>query len=75
MEIAPEGKDHLLGKEFSWRTPSSAARFASMLTFKMIDPKPIFGAYVDRLNARPALERTDEINQKVMAEHGIKMPG
>jgi glutathione S-transferase len=46
-----------------------------MMMFKMIDPKPVFTAYVERLNARPALKRADERNQKVMAEHGIKMPG
>lgn len=75
MEIALEGKDYLLGKEFSMADAIFGGTLRFMLTFKMIEPKPIFGAYVDRLNARPALQRADAINQKVMAEHGITMPG
>ena len=43
-----------------------------MLMFKMIDTKPAFTAYVDRLDARPAYQRTAARNAAVMAEHGLK---
>jgi glutathione S-transferase len=75
LETALEGKDYILGKEFSMADCIFGGTLRFMMMFKMIDPKPVFTAYVERLNARPALKRADERNQKVMAEHGIKMPG
>lgn len=75
MEIALEGNDYVLGRDFSMADCIFGGTLRFMLTFKMIEPKPIFTAYMERLNQRPALKRADERNQKVMAEHGIKMPG
>jgi hypothetical protein len=42
---------------------------------KMLDPRPAFTAYIERLNARPALQRADKRNDVVRAEHDLKMPG
>jgi glutathione S-transferase len=75
LETALDGKDYILGKEFSMADCIFGGTLRFMMMFKMIDPKPAFTAYVERLNSRPALKRADERNQKVMAEHGIKMPG
>lgn len=43
-----------------------------MLTFKMIDARPAFTAYVERLEQRPALQRSIARNAAVAAEHGLK---
>ncbi len=42
-----------------------------LLMFKMIDPKPVFSEYVERLQARPAFQRSSAKNAAVMAEHGL----
>ena len=75
IEGALEGKDYVLGSEFSMADCVLGGTLRFMMMFKMVEPKPLFTAYVERLGARPALKKADEINQKVMAEHGIKMPG
>jgi glutathione S-transferase len=46
-----------------------------MLMVKGLEARPAFTAYVERLASRPALKRADERNMKVMAEHGLKLPG
>jgi glutathione S-transferase len=42
-----------------------------MLRFKMLEPLPVFTAYVERLNARPAAQRADAKNAHVVKEHGL----
>jgi glutathione S-transferase len=42
-----------------------------MLMFKMVEPRPAFTAYVERLNERPALQRSDARNAAVRKEHGL----
>ena len=43
-----------------------------MLTFKMLEARPVFTAYVERLEQRPALQRSIVRNAAVAAEHGLK---
>ncbi len=61
----------LLGERFSMADVILGATLRWMLRFKMIDTLPSFTAYVDRLNARPALQAADARNAAVMAEHGL----
>jgi hypothetical protein len=42
-----------------------------MLMVKMIEARPTFTEYVDRLNQRPALKRADERNAAIVAERGL----
>ena len=42
-----------------------------MLRFGLLEPRPTFTAYADRLGARPAAQRADARNAAVMAEHGL----
>jgi glutathione S-transferase len=72
METALTGKDFLLGKEFSMADVVFGGTLRFMLMFKMVDARPLFTAYVERLNARPALQRADAKNNAVREEHGIK---
>jgi hypothetical protein len=39
------------------------------------DRRRRIAAYLDNINARPALKRADEKNQAVMKEHDLKLPG
>lgn len=72
MQAALSKGDYLLGDEFSMADVVFGGTVRFMLTFKMLEPLPVFVAYAERLGARPALQRADARNAAVMAEHGIK---
>jgi glutathione S-transferase len=75
MESAIEGKDFVLGKQFSMADCIFGGTVRFMLTFKMLEPRPLFTAYAERLNQRPALQRADARNMAIAKERGLKMPG
>jgi glutathione S-transferase len=72
MEQAITGRDFILGDTFSMADVIFGGTLRYMLTFKMIDPRPAFTAYVERLEQRPALQRSIARNAAVAAEHGLK---
>jgi glutathione S-transferase len=63
---------YILGERFSMADVIFGGTVRYMLMFKMIEPKPAFEAYVARLDARPAYQRSGAKNAAVMAEHGLK---
>lgn len=75
MESAIAGRDFVLGKEFSMADIIFGGTIAYMLDFKMLEPRPSFTKYAERIKARPAYARSEERNQAVMTERGLKMPG
>jgi glutathione S-transferase len=75
MEGALEGKQFLLGDDFSMADVIFGGTLRFMLLFKMIEAKPAFTSYAERLGARPALQRADAKNAAIREERGIKMPG
>ncbi len=72
MEKAVTGRDFLLGSQFSMADVIFGGTLRYMLQFKMLEAKPAFTAYCDRLNARPALQRADAKNAAIVAERGLK---
>jgi glutathione S-transferase len=73
MEKAVTGRDYLLGDMFSMADIIFGGTLRFMLMFKMVDPRPAFTAYSERLASRPALQRAEQTNAKICAEHGLKM--
>jgi glutathione S-transferase len=67
--------DYLLGSEFSMADVIFGGTLRFMTMFKMLDASPAIAKYLERISARPAFKRTDEINTRVMKEHDLKMPG
>jgi glutathione S-transferase len=65
----------LLGDMFSMADVIFGGTVRYMTMFGMMKPTPEIAAYLEKLNARPALQRADAKNQAVMKEHDIKMPG
>lgn len=65
----------LLGERFTMADIILGGTLRFLLNFKMVDARPAFSAYVQRLEARPALQRANARNAAVMAEHGLKAPG
>jgi glutathione S-transferase len=74
MESAIGRRTFLLGDTFSMADVIFGGTLRFMLTFKMVEPRPSFIAYAERLGSRPALQRADARNAAVCAEHGLKMP-
>jgi glutathione S-transferase len=73
MESAVSKGDYILGNTFSMADVIFGGTLRYMLMFKMIEPRPAFTAYAERIGKRPALERANERNAAVAAEHGVKM--
>jgi glutathione S-transferase len=73
MESAVTGREFLLGDRFSMADVIFGGTVRFMLRFKMLEARPAFVAYSERLAARPALQRADARNLAVAKEHGVAM--
>ena len=73
MDVALEGRDFILGSEFSMADVIFGGTVRFMINFKMIEPTKTMAAYAERLAARPACKRADARNQAILEEHGLKM--
>ena len=71
MESAITGRDYILGEKFSMADMIFGGTLRFMLMFKMIEARPAFTAYAERLGARPALQRADARNAAIAKEHGL----
>lgn len=72
IEAAVSGRDYLLGDTFSMADVIFGGTLRFMLRFKMLEPRPSFIAYSERIAARPALQRADAINAASIEEHGLR---
>ena len=71
MESAIRGRDFILGETFSMADMIFGGTLRYMLMFKMIEARPAFTAYAERLGARPALQRAEARNAALAKEHGL----
>ena len=69
LEAAIGDGPWLLGDRFTMADVVLGGTIRFMLTFKMLEPRPAFTAYVERLNARPASQRAEAVNAEVLAAH------
>lgn len=75
MEHAISAGTFLLGDKFSMADVVFGGTLRYMLRFKLVEPRPSFAGYAERLAARPALQRAEAKNAEVMKQHGIQFPG
>jgi glutathione S-transferase len=75
MESAISRGDYLLGSMFSMADVIFGGTLRYMLNFGMLEKRPAFTAYAERLGARPALERSEARNQQIAKERGLKWGG
>jgi glutathione S-transferase len=61
----------LLGETFSMADVIFGGTLRYMLMFKMIEARPSFSTYSERLAARPAFQRADARNTAIRKEHGL----
>lgn len=62
----------LLGDDFSMADVVFGGTLRFMIGFKQIEPDPVFTAYVERLEQRPALQRAEARNQAMRKELGLQ---
>lgn len=73
MESAVQKGPFILGETFSMADVIFGGTLRYMLMTKMVEARPTFLAYTERLAARPALQRATARNNAVCEEHGIKL--
>lgn len=71
MASAVTGRDFLLGAQFSMADVVFGGTLRYMLGFGMLEARPVFEDYVERLNERPALQRAEARNAAIRKEHGL----
>ena len=71
IEGAVSNGNFLLGDMFSMADVIFGGTLRFMLRFKMMTATAAVQAYVDRLEARPALQRADAKNAAIVAERGL----
>jgi glutathione S-transferase len=73
MEHAIAGREWLLGDKFSMADVVFGGTLRFMLLFKLVEARPTFTAYAERLSARLAAKRAEERNTAIMKEHGLEL--
>jgi len=71
MESAIADRAFVLGDTFSMADCIFGGLVRYMLRFKMLEPRPVFTAYAERLAARPALQRAEARNAAIVEERGL----
>lgn len=71
MESAASRGDFILGEQFSMADVIFGGTLRYMLQFGMLEARPAFTAYAERLAARPALQRSMARNAEIAAAHGL----
>jgi glutathione S-transferase len=71
MESAIADRAFILGDTFSMADVVFGGTLRYMLGFKMVEARPAFTAYAERLAARPALQRAEARNAAIREERGL----
>jgi glutathione S-transferase len=72
MEAALKNPPFLLGDRFSMADVIFGGTIAYLLQFGLLEKRPAFTAYAERLAARPASRRAQEINERIRQERGLQ---
>ncbi len=72
MEAALRNPPFLLGERFTMADVIFGGTVSYLLHFGLIEKRPAFTAYAERLAARPANQRAQAVNARVREEHGLQ---
>jgi glutathione S-transferase len=72
IESAVAGRQWLLGDMFSMADVIFGGTLSWMVRFGMLQASSAVGAYVERINARPAAQRAAARNAAMIKEHGLQ---
>jgi len=70
IERALEGREYLVGNDFTAADLVLGAHLAFATQMGVIEQRPLFGPYVQRLYARPAAVRATAIDDEIIAKMG-----
>lgn len=70
LEAAVDGREHLVGDAFTAADLYLGATLGWGMAFGTIEARPPLRAYVDRLDARPAMRRARAINDALLPPRG-----
>lgn len=73
-ELLSDGRNYLLGEQFSAVDIYVGSQIAWGLQFKTMDKRPSFSNYVERLTARPAMVRAQELDDKLAGNTAVVSP-
>jgi len=71
MEKAIGAGPFLLGEQFTMADVIFGGTLRYMMRFDMVEKRPAFTAYAERLEARPALQKAEARNAAIAKEHGL----
>ena len=71
LEAAIGDGPWVLGERFSMADVCLGATLRSLLRFGLLEARASMTAYAARLEARPALQRAEARNGRMIAEHGL----
>ena len=71
LEHALRQGPFLLGERFTMADVIFGGTLHYMLRFKMLEARPSFAAYAERLGARPALQAAEARNAQSVKDHGL----
>jgi glutathione S-transferase len=72
IEAAIAGRDFILGDTFSMADVIFGGTVRYMLRFELLEARPSFTAYAERLATRPALQRAEARNAAIVKERGLQ---
>ena len=75
MEGALSSGPYLLGDTFTMADVIFGGTVRYLLTFGLLEARPAFSGYVERITARPAFQRAEARNEEVREARGIGAPG
>ena len=75
MEGAVGRGPFLLGDTFSMADVILGGTMRYLITFGLLEARPAFSAYVERLVARPAFQRAETRNEEERKARGVALPG
>jgi glutathione S-transferase len=75
LEAALAGHEYLLGDRFSAADVYVGSHIGWGMRFGMLDKRPVFERYFERISARPAAVRAREIDDALVAESEPPAPG
>lgn len=75
MEGVLSSGPYLLGDTFTMADVIFGGTVRYLLTFGLLEARPAFSGYVERITARPAFQRAEARNEEVREARGIGAPG
>jgi glutathione S-transferase len=72
LETALKGRDYITGDQFTAADVYVGSAVNFYMQFGLLEKRPLFEAYAERVKSRPAAIRAREIDEKLIAERAAQ---